>query len=154
MRPAQMTVVINWRNSCLKDSGEVVWVPSAPAQEIGAGAALRPREVRELFLGFDAWEPSVRVAALRDVIASLEDDDDDQEGDIETPSMKWPDALVLRELEKGDPLLNAHDESPSWRRRVLAAARRNIHEATPALERLLRSAHPAPRARRPRRCYR
>ena len=50
-------------------------------REIGAGAALRPREVRELFLGFDAWEPSVRVAALRDVVASLEEDDDDQEGD-------------------------------------------------------------------------
>ena len=71
-----MTVVINWRNSCLNGSGEVVWVPSYFLREIGAGAALRPREVRELFLGFDAWEPSVRVAALRDVIASLEEDDE------------------------------------------------------------------------------
>ena len=43
--------------------------------------------------------------------------------------MKGLDALVLRELEKGDPLLNAHDESISWRRRVYAA-RRNIHEAS------------------------
>ena len=60
--------------------------------------------------------------------------------------MKWADALVLRELEKGDPLLNAHDESHILAAACLAAARRNIHEATPALERLLGSAHPAPRA--------
>ena len=115
-------------------------------REIGAGAALRPREVRELFLGFDSWEPSVRVAALRDVIASLDEDDDDQEGDEEAPSIKWPDALVLRELEKGDPLTMSHDESHILAAACLAAARRNIHEATPALERLLGSAHPAPRA--------
>ena len=66
--------------------------------------------------------------------------------------MKWPDALVLRELEKGDPLLNAHDESHILAAACLAAARRNIHEATPALERLLVQHIPRREPRRPRLC--
>ena len=52
----------------------------------------------------------------------------------------------MRELEKGDPLSTSHDESHILAAACLASARRNIHEATPALERLLGSAHPAPRA--------
>lgn len=79
-------------------------------REIGAGV-LRPREVRELFLAFDAWEPSVRVAALRDVIASLDKEEEDRDEDVEAPVLNWADALVLRELEQGDPLAETPDDA-------------------------------------------
>ena len=91
----------------------------------------KAEEVRELFWGSTR---ALRARRLRDVIASLEEEDED-DGDVEAPSMKWADALVLRELEKGDPLLNAHDAShiPAA---CLAAARRNITRRR-RLERLL-----------------
>ena len=112
-------------------------------REIGAGV-LRPREVRELFLAFDAWEPSVRVAALRDVIALLDEEEEDRDEDVEAPSLNWADALVLREL--GDPLAETPNDAHVSAAACGAAARRQLHEARPALERLLGAAHPAPRA--------
>ena len=76
-----MTVVINWRNWCLNGRRGGVGAKLFLLREIGAGAALRPREVRDCSSALTGGSRPCASPRFGRSAASFEDDDEDQEGD-------------------------------------------------------------------------
>ncbi|KAH8075925.1 hypothetical protein JL720_10382 [Aureococcus anophagefferens] len=95
-------------------------------REIGAGALLRDDHVAKLFASFDLWD-APKVAGLRDAVAardsrrrqarSSSSGSDDDAGD----ARPWADALVLKELARGDALLERLLGAPAPRAAAAAA---------------------------------